>query len=83
MYAYIYTHALMYIYIDTYSNLIRLKKKSFRLNGYKYFRKEGYKREYTVTAIVIGTLKYWNIHSSSLPKSDRLIIINRHYDGQQ
>lgn len=24
-----------------------------------------------------------NIHSSSLPRSDRLIIINRHYDGQQ
>lgn len=42
-----------------------------------------FKREYTVIAIVIGTLEYWNMHSSSLPKSDRLIIINRHYDGQE
>lgn len=42
-----------------------------------------FKREYTVIAIVTGTLEYWNIQSSSLPKSDRLIIINRHYDGQQ
>lgn len=75
----------MYIYRHKHANLIRLKpkQKSCRFNGYKYFRREGFKKEYIVIAIVIGTLEYWNIHHSSLPKSDRLIIISRHYDGQQ